>query len=400
MSSAALSEGRLERIRDVLAGHVEHGGVPGLVAAVSRRGEVHVEALGARAVGGGPVGRDTIFRIASMTKPVSAVAAMILVEECRLRLDEPVDHFLPELADRRVLTRLDAPLDDTAPASRPITLRDLLTFRFGYGMLFASPETHPIVRATIELQIGLGPPTPAATPAPDEWIRRLGTLPLMYQPGEQWQYNTGSDVLTVLVARAAGQSFDTFLRQRVFEPLGMRDTAFHVPAAKVDRFTTNHWVNYMTGVEEIFDPAEGGQWNQPPAFPSGAGGLVSTVDDFLAFGQMMLNGGRLGDVRILSRPSVELITTDHLTPAQKIGGLDPTYFQTHGWGFCLGVRTRRDDLESVGTYGWDGGLGTVWRNDPREEMVSVLLTNRAWSSSTPPPVARDFLTAVYQAIDD
>src|SRR5438128_6659033 len=161
-------------MRAVLAGHVEHGGVPGLVAAVSRRGEVRVEALGARAVGGEPVGRDAIFRIASMTKPVSAVAAMILVEECRLRLDEPVDRFLPELADRRVLTRLDAPLDDTVPASRPITLRDLLTFRFGYGMLFASPETHPIVRATIELQIGLGPPTPAATPAPDEWIRRLG----------------------------------------------------------------------------------------------------------------------------------------------------------------------------------------------------------------------------------
>ncbi|HEY3078899.1 MAG TPA: serine hydrolase domain-containing protein [Chloroflexota bacterium] len=396
---SGLSKARLGRLREALARHVEHGNVPGLVAVVHRRGETHVEALGARGVGMGPVGRDTIFRIASMSKPVAAVAAMILVEECRLRLDDPVDELLPELANRRVLTRPDASLDDTVPANRPITLRDLLTFTFGYGMFFGPPDQYPIVRASLE-QLGSGMPCPGTTPPPDEWIRRLGTLPLMYQPGELWQYNTGSYVLSVLVGRAAGQAFDAFLRERIFGPLGMRESAFYVPAEKLDRFTACHSIDFETGAEQVYDAAEGGQWAQPPAFPSGADGLVSTVDDYLAFGRMMLNGGRLGDVRILSRPSVELITTDHLTPAQKTGGLDPRFFQTHGWGFGLAVRTARDDLEAVGAYGWDGGLGTVWRNDPREELVAVLLTNRAWTSPTPPSVARDFLTSAYQAIED
>src|SRR5438034_8987993 len=156
--SGGFSKVRLGRMHDVMAGHVARGQVPGLVALVSRRGETHVDAIGTTTVGGSaPMRRDTIFRIASMTKPVTAAAAMILVEECRLRLDDPVDRLLPELANRRVLTRLDAPLDETVAAARPITLRDLLTFRLGFGLLFASPETHPIVKAAIELQIGMGP---------------------------------------------------------------------------------------------------------------------------------------------------------------------------------------------------------------------------------------------------
>jgi CubicO group peptidase (beta-lactamase class C family) len=395
----AFDEARLGRLREVLRWHTWRGNVPGLVGAVSRRGDTRVEAAGVRARGGGPVERDTIFRIASMTKPVTAVAAMILVEECRLRLDDPVDELLPEMANRRVLTRLDAPLDDTVPAHRSITARDLLTFRFGYGMFFGSPEQYPIVRAANELGMAIGPPTPGTTPPPDELIRRLGTLPLMYQPGERWQYNTGSDVLTVLIARAAMQPFDAFLRERIFEPLGMRDTAFHVPAEKVGRFTDNHGIDFQTGADIVYDPAEGGQWNQPPAFPSGAGGLVSTIDDYLTFGQMMLNGGRLGEVRIISRPSVELITTDHLTAGQRSHGFDTTYFETHGWGFGVAIQTVREGLESVGTYGWDGGLGTIWRNDPREGMVAVLLTSRSFTSPSP-LYARDFLTAAYQAIED
>ena len=197
-------------MRDVMAGHVERGDMPGLVTLVSRRDEVHVEAIGRQADGGGPMRRDTIFRIASMTKPIAAAATMILVEEGRLRLDEPVDRLLPELADGRVLKRLDAPLGDTVPASRPITVRDLLTFRLGFGLIMAPPDTYPIQRAMRERQMRMGPPRPQAEPAPDEWMRRFASLPLMHQPGERWMYDTGSDVLGVLVARAAGQDLETF----------------------------------------------------------------------------------------------------------------------------------------------------------------------------------------------
>jgi CubicO group peptidase (beta-lactamase class C family) len=386
-----------------MAGHVERGGVPGIVALVSRRGEVHVDALGATAIGGSePVRRDTIFRISSMTKPITAAATMILVEDCRLRLDEPVDALLPELADRQVLTRLDAPLDDTVPAARPITVRDLLTFRMGFGQVLAPPGAYPITKIASEQQIGMGPPNPATTPPPDEWMRRLGALPLMHQPGERWMYNTGSDVLGVLIARASGQPLETFLRERLFEPLGMKDTTFSVPAAEVGRFTTSYSTNPATGSLEVYDAARGGQWSNPPAFPSGAGGLVSTVDDYLAFGQMMLNKGKYGGETILSRPSVETMTTDQLTAEQKaVSGLVPGFFESHGWGFGVAVVTRRDDVAgTVGSYGWDGGLGTCWRVDPREEMTTILMTQRAWTSPSPPNVARDFWTAVYQAIDD
>jgi CubicO group peptidase (beta-lactamase class C family) len=216
MSSAGLSKTRLGRLRDVMVSYVERGEVPGLVALISRRGETHVEALGMKALDSSDrVERDTIFRIASMTNPITAAAAMILVEECKLRLGDPVDELLPELTDRRVLKRLDGPLDDTEPAKRPITLRDLLTFRMGFGIVMAPPGTYPIQTAADDLLLGQGPPQPSLPPAPDEWIRRFGTLPLMHQPGEKWVYHTGSDVLGVLIARASGQPFESFLRERI-----------------------------------------------------------------------------------------------------------------------------------------------------------------------------------------
>ncbi|HWY25059.1 MAG TPA: serine hydrolase domain-containing protein [Nevskia sp.] len=402
MSSGGFSQARWRRMHEVMARHTEEGKVPGLVALVSRRGETRVEHAGVLATDGAPVRRDSIFRISSMSKPVTAVAALILLEECRLRLDEPVDRLLPELANRRVLQRLDGPLDQTLPAQRPISVRDLLTFRMGFGQMMAMPDAVPILKAANELQLGMGPPSPSNMPAPDEWLRRLGSLPLMLQPGERWMYNTGSDVLGVLIARASGQSFEDFLRQRIFEPLGMKDTAFSVPADKLERFATAYWINYLNGKDEVYDPARGGQWSRPPAFASGAGGLVSTADDFLAFSQMLLNRGRLGSVRILSRPSVEAMITDQLTPEQKLvprwveGGFDG-----RGWGFGVGMSTRRDEIAgSVGSYGWDGGLGTVWRNDPQEEMSCILLTQRAWTSPVPPTISSDFLSLAYQAIDD
>lgn len=386
-----------------MSGYVERGEVPGVITLVSRRGEVDIHAMGVTTVGGSdPVQRDTIFRISSMTKPITAAATMVLVEECKLRLDEPVDRLLPELANRRVLKRLDGPLDETVPADRPITVRDLLTFRMGFGQVMALPDAYPILKAANDLQIGMGPPRPSSMPALDDWIRRLGTLPLMHQPGEKWMYNTGADVLGVLIARASGQPLETFLRERIFEPLGMQETSFSVPADKIDRLAASYWVNPATRAITLFDAAEGGQWSRPPAFPSGAAGLVSTVDDYLAFGQMMLNKGKHGNVRVLSRPSVELMTADHLTPEQKaVSGLVSGYFDSHGWGFGLSIVTRCEDLAATpGSFGWDGGLGTSWITDPREEMVILLMTQVAWTSPTPPNICLDFRTLAYQAIED
>lgn len=400
MSTGGLSTARLRRMHDVMAGYVERGDVPGIVTLVSRRGEVHVDAIGMKAAGGDPMRRDTIFRIASMTKPITAVAAMILVEECTLRLDDPVDRLLPELADRTVLKRLDGPLEETEPAHRPITLRDLLTLRMGFGQMMAPPDAYPILKAASELQIGMGPPSPATTPAPDEWLRQFATLPLMHQPGEQWLYNTGSDVLGVLIARAAGQPLEAFLRERIFAPLGMNDTGFSVPAAKIDRLATGYGTDPETGALKVVDEAEGGQWSRPPAFPSGAGGLVSTVDDYLAFGQMLLNQGKHGSERLLSRPSVETMTTDQLTPEQR-ASTGIFLGENRGWGFGMSIITKRDDLSAVpGRFGWDGGLGTSGYSDPKEEMVAILMTQRAMDSPSAPALYSDFWTSVYQAIDD
>ncbi|WP_297536614.1 serine hydrolase [Amycolatopsis sp.] len=400
MGAGGLSEARLARLHDVMAGHVERGVLPGAVTLVCRRGEIVVDAVGYHTLGGDELRRDTLFRIASMSKPVTAVAAMILVEECRIRLDEPVDRFLPELADRRVLKRPDGPLAETVPANRPITLRDLLTFRWGFGQVFGDGN-EPIAQALAEKLHGQGPPVPHLAPGPDEWIRRLGELPLMHQPGEKWLYHTGSDVLGVLIARVAGQPFEAFLAERVFGPLGMVDTAFSVPAEKIGRLATSYNFDQAAGSLEVNDEPVGGQWSSPPAFPSGGGGLVSTVDDYLAFGRMMLDNGRHGNERLLSRPTVETMTTDQLTPEQKaVSGFFPGYFDNLGWGFGLAVQTRRDSPHAVpGRYGWDGGLGTSWWADPKEEMLAILLTQRAGFPLFSEPYL-DFWTSVYQSIDD
>ena len=403
MGSGGFSKAGLARLRGVMTGYVERGEIPGLVALVRRKGRLHTEVVGTLAHGGAtPVERDSIFRISSMTKPVTAAATLILVEECALRLDDPVDALLPELADRRVLVDVDGPLEDTVPADRPITVRDLLTFRLGFGIVMAAPDSTPLLRAMAPLRLGQGPPAPQHTAPVDEWIAGLGSLPLLHQPGERWLYNTGADVLGVLVERACGRPFGEFLEERVFGPLGMGDTGFHVPPADVDRRATAYWTDPATGGTAVYDPAEGGQWSLPPDFPSGGAGLVSTADDYLAFAGMLLGGGTDGTTRILARPSVEVMTTDHLTPAQKaVSGLVPGFFDAHGWGFCLSVVTRRDDpAGSVGTYSWDGGMGTSWFVDPTEDLVAVLMTQCLWPSPSPPGVVRDFGTSVYQAIGD
>jgi CubicO group peptidase (beta-lactamase class C family) len=373
------------------------------VTLVSRGGDEDVAVVGTTAVGGDePMQRDTIFRIASMSKPITAVAAMILVEECKLRLDDPVDEFLPELANRQVLRSLESELDDTVPANRPITLRDLLTFRLGIGLVFPPDpgNPYPIQQAMGEQLVGFVP-NPQAVPEPDEWMRRLGSLPLIRQPGEAWLYGTGSNVLSVLIARAAGQSLGDFMRERLFAPLGMKDTGFSVPADKIDRLPTSYGTDFTTGALTPFDDPAKSNWSSPPAFESGAGGLVSTVDDLYAFGQMLLNKGTYGDVRILSRPSVALMTTDQLTPEQKaIPGLVPGFWEDHGWGFGVAIDTKRTQIyASPGRFGWFGGYGTSWYVDPAEGVIGILLTQAAFASADPPAIEPDFWTTAYQAIE-
>ncbi len=397
----------LRRLREVLARYVESGRIPGLVALVSRGDRTHVEAIGTmRHDGGAPMRRDTIFRMASTSKPVSVAAAMVLLDECRLRLDDLVEPWLPELAGRRVLKRIDGPLDDTVPARRPITVRDVLTSTFGIGMDMTSLGT-PIMNAVFEQ--GLTPNLPVPMPEPDEWMRRLGTLPLMYQPGERWQYHISSDLLGVLVARVTGQSFEEFLRERIFEPLGMTDTGFHVPADKIDRLPTLYAPDPQTGEFLVWDEAKGGRWSEPPAFQGGGGGLTSTVDDYHAYFQMLLNGGVHKGKRILSRPAVELMTTNRLTPEQNAArnamAVDNVHIshgqgQHGGWGFGMAVRTYRGDYASVGQFGWDGGSGTAAYADPAKRLTGLLLTQVGASTPDSMQLIHDFWTTLYQAIDD
>ncbi|RZQ62427.1 serine hydrolase domain-containing protein [Amycolatopsis suaedae] len=392
----------MNALHERLTEAVGSGAFPGVVALVAVKGEPHVEVLGTLHAGGGePMRRDTIFRMASATKPVTATAVLRLVEDGRLRLDDPVRRWLPELAGRRVLRGIDAELDDTVPARREVTVRDLLTFTWGFGMVIAPPGTYPIQRAMAELGIGSDGTSPAALD-PDEWLRRLGSLPLMCQPGQRWLYNTGSDVLGVLVARVTGGTFGDFLAERVFGPLGMVDTGFHVPAGKIGRLPTSYAHDPDTGELVVWDPAAGGKYSSPPPFQVGGDGLVSTVDDYHVFTQMLLNGGRRGAVRILSEESVRQMTTDQLTPEQKEEkDRFPELFGDHGgFGFGLGVRTIRRGAASVGQFGWDGGLGTSVQVDPARQLSGVLLTQVAQDTADTPGLIRDFWELAYAALDD
>ena len=399
LRSGAFSRERLGRMADVMGGYVDRGEVAGVVTLLCRHDEVHVEAMGKQDLAAAtPMRRDTIFRIASMTKPITAAAAMILVEEAKLRLDDPVDRWLPELADRRVLRGIDRPLDDTVPAHRPITLRDLLTFRLGFGAIMEFPDRYPIQKAMIEAGLAPGPdPLPFST---DEFLARLGRLPLMHQPGERWMYHTGSDILGALIARATGVSLGDFLQDRIFAPLGMKNTAFSVPGATLGRLATCY--QFGTGGLAVYDEARGGRWSQPPAFHSGGGGLASTADDYLAFARMLLSRGQFGKERMLARPTVALMTSDQLTPEEKAASpFVPGFWASHGWGFGLSVITRRDGVgPSSGSFGWDGGFHTSCYVDPQEDMIGILLAQRLMASPRPSDFYTDFWTLAYQAIDD
>lgn len=384
-----LTAAGLERLHVVAERHVGEDRIPGLVALVARGDQVHVEALGSLSIGGPAVATDSLFRIASITKPVTAAATLALIAEGLIGLDEPVDRLLPELAGRRVLHRMDGELDDTGPAARAITTRDLLTFTFGFGVvteMFSSARPWPVVTAARDLRLGqFDGPDPAGQPDPDTWIAGLGALPLLAQPGERWMYNTGASVLGVLLARAAGQPFDEVLRTRIFEPLGMRDTAFWT--ADTQRLATAYQ-GTPNGLVAVDKPD--GAWSRPPAFGDGAAGLVSTAGDLLAFGRMLLRGGG----QLLPADAVAAMCTGQLTEAQKAyGGLGPDFFADKSWGYCQAV------LDS-GVFGWAGGWGTTWMADPAKDLIVIVLTQRLFETSDAPAVHQEIQEAAYAAIPE
>jgi CubicO group peptidase (beta-lactamase class C family) len=396
VAGGGFSSTRLARLRGLLQRHVDTGFVPGAVAVLARRGEVHIDATGTLAFDGAgsrtSMASDTICRLGSMTKPIVAACAMTLVEDCTLRLDDPVDDLLPELAKMTVLADPRGPLEETVAAKRPITVRDVLTYTLGTGVVLTEPGTVPIADALETV----------GAPPPDEWIRRLGALPLVHQPGERWMYHTAANVTAVLVARATGKSFGEALRERICDPLGMEDTAFTVAADSIGRLATAYEQHNGAAGEPVVEDGPDPRWSRPPAFESGGGGLVSTADDYLAFASALLAGGTHRGERVLSRPSVTLMTSDHLSAEQKaVSGFRPGYFDTMGWGFGMSVRTHRTRLgPSAGSYGWPGFYGTAWYNDPAEDLTMIVIMQRAHMGDQTLPMWNDIWTTVYQAIDD
>ncbi|MGW7682023.1 serine hydrolase domain-containing protein [Kribbella sp. NPDC054772] len=335
----------------MLREYVDNGAMPGLISLVSRGDETRIEVLGRTEYDGPELQRDSLFRISSLTKPIVAAATMLLVDDLRLSMDAPVADVLPELAHPVVLRDPDGPIDDTVPAERPITVRDLLTFRLGLG-----ESDNPALRqreAELELHT-FGPPVPRTPLEPDEWIKRLATLPLQYQPGQRWLYSTGSHILGVLLPRVTGRPLEEFLRERIFEPLGMHDTGF--TAVDPARLTTAY-----VG-DDVLDPAAESQWLTPPSFPDASGGLISTIDDYHVFTRMLLSGD------LLSPAAVAEMTSDQLTPAQRTAAADFLGPDT-GWGYGMSV--------GGGRYGWAGGLGSLWSTTPADGTISILLTPRA-----------------------
>ncbi len=371
-------------LNDVLETYVSNGSVPGAVGLVARGDRAEVAAVGSVSVGGVPMARDSIFRIASITKPITAASVMMLVEDGRIALNDPIDQWLPELAKPAVVRTPASAVDDVVPASRPITVFDLLSSRAGYG--FASDFTLPAVQRLFPVQ--KDGREVQSFPAPDVWMAELSRVPLLYQPGEAWLYDTCSALQGVLIARVSGQSLPEFMAERVFEPLGMAGSGFEVPACQRERFTSY----YRMGPKGDLELADGpdGQWSTLPAFPLGSGGLVATVDDWLAFGQMLLAEGVSADGRrLLSADSVRLMTSDHTTQDQReIGQL---FLEGQGWGFGGSVDIAPIDPWNIpGRYGWVGGTGTSAHITPATGTVAILLTQVAADSPTPPEWMRDF----------
>ncbi|MFD8673114.1 serine hydrolase domain-containing protein [Streptomyces seoulensis] len=372
-------------LHDTLRRHVDDGSLPGVVGLVARGDEVEAVAVGHTDTGRTvPLERDSLFRLASITKPVTAAALMMLVDEGLVGLDDPLSRWLPELAAPMVVRTPGSPVDDLVPTERPVTVEHVLSSRCGWG--FPPDFSLPAVAPLFELQRGGF--APHAVPAVDELLAELAKVPLLHQPGEAWLYNTSSDLQGALITRATGQPLPDFLAERIFEPLGMRDTGFSVPEQDLHRLPTA----YQPGPDGTLKVAEtfNDGWDRLPAFPSGAGGLVSTADDYLTFARMLLARGETADGRrLLSPESVARMTSDQLTPAQRESS--PLFLEGQGWGYGGSVDIERTEPWHVpGRYGWVGGTGTAAHLIPATGKVTVLLTQVAMTGPTAPEVVRDF----------
>ncbi|SIT45044.1 conserved hypothetical protein [Paraburkholderia piptadeniae] len=399
MHRAGFSATRLARLTDAMQGYVDRGEVAGVVTLAWRNDEIGLfDARGWRDEAGRlPMQRDTLFRIASMTKPVTSAAIMMLVEEGRLTLDAPVGQWLPELSAPRVLRDPAGALDQTEPSRAPITVLDLLTHRAGFAYHFTS--TGPLADAYASVFNGFD-----SGHGPDAWLARIATLPLMFHPGSRWHYGIATDVLGVLIHRISGLSLGDFFRTRIFEPLGMRDTAFCVPDAQLSRLATAYAIDPDSRRRVVEDRPQASRWANPRRFQSGGGGLVSTAEDYLQFARLLLGRGRVGDVRLLSHRSVDLMRTNFLARDQRrmpsIG-----HVQWSGQGFGLGLSIVDDPAQqlplgyrSTGSFGWPGAFGTSWFADPVENMIGQMLIQRR--SVEPFDMVVEFERRLYDAIDD
>ncbi|HZZ09879.1 MAG TPA: serine hydrolase domain-containing protein [Paraburkholderia sp.] len=399
MQPAGLSTARLTALTNAMQGYVERGDVSGVVSLVWRRGEIgHFEALGLRDDASQlPMERDTLFRIASMTKPVTSAAVLMLIEEDRLALDTPISLWLPELGSPRVLRDPLGTLDETDPVRAPLTVLDLLTHRAGYAYHFTT--TGPLAQAYAAAFNGFD-----AHGDNTAWLERIASLPLMFQPGTRWHYGIATDILGVLIERVSGLSLGEFFRTRIFEPLGMRDTAFWVPGAQLARLATAYGVEPGTRQRVVEDHASASRWANPERFQSGGGGLVSTAQDYLQFAQLLLGRGRVGTTRLLTHRSVDLMRSNFLTRDQR---RVPAFGHIlwAGQGFGLGLSIVDDPAQqlphgyrSMGTFGWPGAFGTSWFGDPVENMIGLMLIQRRAAEAFPMSV--DFERRVYDSIDD
>ncbi len=372
-------------LQEFVGRQVESPTLPGAVALVARGDEIEFAAAGSLDVDGStPIARDTVFRIASLSKPITAAALLMVVEDGLVGLDDPIRRWLPELAEPSVVRTPQSPIDDVVPADRAITVEDLLSFRAGWGYAadFSLPAVQPL--------FGLGgAPRGDALPATDDWLARLAGTPLLYQPGEAFLYNTCSDLQGLLVARASRTAFADFLAERIFGPLGMTDTGFWVPPAKLGRMGPLYAPTEAGGLDQVDAASE--HWTHPPRFASGAGGLLSTVDDLLAFARLLLAGGTVGDRTLLSAAAVGAMTTDHLTAEQRTGG--EIFLEGQGWGYGGSVDVTPTEPWTVpGRYGWVGGSGTAWHIVPATGTATIVLTQVEMTSPSPPPVMREFWT--------
>ena len=400
-----MSLSRTRRIQLALDRCLERGDYAGYAAVVHHRGREEL------AFAGGTHKRGSIVRIASMTKPIMAAAAMTFVEDGTFRVHDPIQRWLPELADRRVLRDPLGSPDDTVPSPRAITLHDLLSFQLGIGWGPSSVMPRAFALMTPPLALDVGSPVHTDLP-PDAWLAKLAEIPLAYAPGERWLYHVASDLLGVLLARVAAQPLEAVLRERIFEPLGMVDTFFSVPADKLARLAPLYAPARApaTGLA-VRDAAPDSKWATPPNFPSGGGGLLSTVDDFQRFARMLLGGGALDGTRVLSRKSVEWMSTDHLSAAQHAhpgsGAIDrfdddrSQMWANQGFGYGMAVRVRRAGLgPSAGTLTWPGAFGTFWFADPAEQLCATFVPQVVGGNPYYTQHASDFTAAVYQAIAD